>query len=358
VINAQPLGPSTFTEGPDFTGPRMPRSIRTRVAVIVIGRNEGLRLGACLASLAGESVIYTDSGSVDGSPAVARAAGAQVVELAPPYSAARGRNAALAALHADMPEYVQFIDGDCELDAGWLAEACKCLDANPATAAVAGILSERHPESSIYNRLCNLEWQAPAGRTLAVGGIALYRTAALAQTGPFDPDIAAGEEPELCLRLRDAGWTLRRIDVLMARHDANLLRFGQWWRRVVRGGCGAMEVYLYTRGKIFGPLVRRAWMWGFMLPLLGIGLAALLALLGNVAIALSVALVLAAVYIAQAARMAWQGMRQGLTPSDAAAFGALSVISKLAEMWGIIQHLKRAHRRRTTRKSARHAFPL
>jgi len=47
------------------------------IDAVVIGRNEGERLVACLASLGGEirRAVYVDSGSTDGSVAAARAAG-------------------------------------------------------------------------------------------------------------------------------------------------------------------------------------------------------------------------------------------------------------------------------------------
>ena len=51
------------------------------VDAVVIGRNEGARLLACLAALQGRvrRLVYVDSGSTDGSVAVATAAGAEVV---------------------------------------------------------------------------------------------------------------------------------------------------------------------------------------------------------------------------------------------------------------------------------------
>jgi hypothetical protein len=70
-------------------------------------------------------VVYVDSGSTDGSPARAAAAGAQVValDMAQPFTAARARNAGLAALAADPPDLVLMIDGDCTLQPGFLPAA-------------------------------------------------------------------------------------------------------------------------------------------------------------------------------------------------------------------------------------------
>jgi GT2 family glycosyltransferase len=209
---------------------------------VVIGRNEGRRLCASLASVAASAapVVYVDSGSIDGSVALARAAAADVLELDQrlPFTAARARNEGCARLIATEPEiaYVMFLDGDCELHTGWMQAASEAIERDPAIAVVAGRLRERYPEASIYNRLCDMEWRVPPGEVRACGGVALYRVEAFQQAGGFNAAIIAGEEPELCLRLRRLGWRILRIEADMALHDAAMTRFGQWWTRAVRAG--------------------------------------------------------------------------------------------------------------------------
>lgn len=247
-----------------------------KIGVIVIGRNEGERLRRCLESVPGSAVklVYVDSGSTDGSADVARGLGAEVVDLdmSVPFTAARARNAGFRRLieSASGPRYVQFIDGDCELHAGWLGKATAYLDGHPAAAMVCGRLRERFPERSIYNRLCDMEWDVPAGEAMACGGIAMVRADAFAQMQGFRPGLIAGEEPELCVRLRAAGWRIRRLDAEMALHDAAMFRFGQWWQRSVRAGYAFAEgAYLHG-----APPERHwvresasAWMWGAFIPL-------------------------------------------------------------------------------------------
>ena len=90
--------------------------IEAEVAAVVIGRNEGARLVASLASLGGVGrVVYVDSGSTDNSLQAARVHGAQVValDMSRPFTAARARNAGTAALDDPAPAFVQFLDGDC-----------------------------------------------------------------------------------------------------------------------------------------------------------------------------------------------------------------------------------------------------
>ena len=195
--------------------------MKERVGVVAIGRNEGERLRRCLTSVVERAgvVVYVDSGSTDDSVEMARGLGAMVVDLdrTTPFTAARARNAGLATLREAAPglELVQFVDGDCEVAAGWLELAARQLDAEPQVAVVCGRRRERHPEASIYNRLCDIEWDTPVGYADACGGDALMRVAALAEVGGYDPDLIAGEEPDLCLRLRQRGWKVLRMDAEM-----------------------------------------------------------------------------------------------------------------------------------------------
>lgn len=218
------------------------------LAIIVIGRNEGERLRACLDSL-GErlhSTVYVDSGSSDGSVALARSRGAEVVELDPhtPFTAARARNAGRARaleIHGD-PQFLLFLDGDCTLAEGWIDCALEEFEAHPEAAVVCGRRRERFPEASVFNRLCDMEWNTPLGEAEACGGDALFRGRALTEVGTYNPDMIAGEEPDLCYRLRAAGWSVRRIDAEMTLHDADIRQVGQWWKRATRSGHASAEL--------------------------------------------------------------------------------------------------------------------
>ena len=239
------------------------------VDAIVIGRNEGARLVACLASLAGQvrRVVYVDSGSSDGSVAAAQAAGAIVIalDLRQPFTAARARNAGLAALAKDPPGFVQFVDGDCTLAPGWIATALAQMAAQPQAGVVCGRRRELSPAASVYNRLADAEWNTPTGLALACGGDALMRHRAVVAVGGYRADLIAGEEPELCLRLRRAGWQVWRIDAEMTLHDAAMTRFAQWWRRAVRAGHAFAEgAALHGRGpeRHWMAETRRAVTWG------------------------------------------------------------------------------------------------
>ena len=247
-----------------------------KVDAVVIGRNEGARLAACLQSLIPQvrRVIYVDSGSTDGSQTVARASGARVValDMALPFSAARARNAGLAALADDPPQFVQFVDGDCEVVGNWVAVALAGFAEHPEAVVICGRRRERHPEASVYNRLCDAEWDTPIGEALACGGDALMRFAAVQAVGGYDAGLIAGEEPDLCLRLRRGGGQVWRIDAEMTLHDATMLHFGQWWRRSKRAGHAFAEGaarYGHAPERHWRRETQRALLWGIGLPLGG-----------------------------------------------------------------------------------------
>uniref|UniRef100_Q07SM9 Glycosyl transferase, family 2 n=1 Tax=Rhodopseudomonas palustris (strain BisA53) TaxID=316055 RepID=Q07SM9_RHOP5 len=246
-----------------------------RVAVVAIGRNEGQRLERCLASLPIDcTCVYVDSASTDGSVELARQRGAEIVELdmSVPFSAARARNAGFDHLRkSEQPfDYVQFVDGDCELASDWLHTGAASLDANPTVAVVFGRRRERFPERSVFNWMCDREWDGSPGEVRECGGDALIRVNAFEAVRGYDDSIIAGEEPELCLRLRRASWRVWRLGSEMTLHDAAILRFGQWWRRTVRSGYGyAQCAYLHhsKEGRLYVRETIRAFIWGFFIPI-------------------------------------------------------------------------------------------
>ena len=205
---------------------------------------------------------------------MARSLGNYVVELDTriPFTAARARNEGFERLCQVTPNlpYVQFVDGDCEVAAGWLENAVAFLDLHRDVAVVCGRRRERYPARSIYNMLCDIEWNTPVGEAKACGGDALMRAEAFEKVGRYRADLIAGEEPELCVRLRRAGWRIWRLDCEMTLHDAAMTRFSQWWRRALRGGYAfAQGAYLHgaTPERHCVWESRRAWLWGLWLPL-------------------------------------------------------------------------------------------
>jgi len=317
--------------------------IGDRVGLVVIGRNEGERLKASLRSIAGlRHIAYVDSGSTDGSQDFARSLGIEVIALPvpPKFTAARARNAGIAALAAAAPdlEFIQMIDGDCTIAPDWIETAVAALDADPRLGGTFGRRSEIAPERSIYNRMCDIEWAVPAGPVLATGGDAMFRVAALGAVHGYDPSLIAGEEPDMCLRMGRLGWRFACIDAPMSRHDANILRFGQWWRRARRAGfAAASHVARHGRKSLPGDVaqVRRMLFWAALLPALIV--AAILCSLIDARFALLAVPVLA-VYALQLCRLA--RMERPRWPDKRAAWraGGFRLLHQFAALTGLASY--------------------
>ncbi|MCI0651277.1 MAG: glycosyltransferase [Planctomycetes bacterium] len=324
------------------------------IGVVVIGRNEGERLRRCLESLRGRAaqIVYVDSGSTDGSVEAARGLGADVValDLGRPFTAARARNAGFERLRALEPavDLVQFVDGDCEVAPDWLPRAASELAARAECAAVFGRRRERAPESSRFNRLCDMEWNTPVGEAEACGGDFLVRAAAFTAAGRFNEDMIAGEEPELCVRIRKLGWKLLRIDAEMTLHDAALHRFSQWWRRAERAG------HAYAEGAaVHGapPIrhnardVRSLILWGAWLPALALG-GAVAAYWSRWCSFLPAAI--AALYALQFLRIYARRRRSGDSARDAALCARYTLLAKIPLFlgaWSYWRHRARGLKR-------------
>lgn len=264
----------------------MNKSIQTctSLGVVVIGRNEGERLQRCLESVksCGSQIVYVDSGSSDGSRTMAAQMGVSVVELdlSHPFTAARARNEGvrrLLGLQAAV-EYILFVDGDCEVVPGWLEAGTRFLHEHPQCAVACGRRRERFPEQTLYNRLCDEEWNTPVGQARACGGDALMRAQAFMSVNGYRDTLIAGEEPELCVRLRQKGWSVHRLDHDMTLHDAAITHFSQWWKRSMRAGHAYAEgAWLHGAPpeRHWVAETRRALLWGAAIPLLAAALAVL-----------------------------------------------------------------------------------
>jgi glycosyltransferase involved in cell wall biosynthesis len=216
------------------------------LSVVVIGRNEGARLAKCLNSIqkvegvSVKEIIYVDSASTDDSPELASLHGATVIVVQSERpTAALGRNAGWRAAQSDL---VLFLDGDTVLHADFPRWACDALSLDRSIAAVWGHRREIHPEASIFNRILDLDWMYKPGFTEFCGGDVLIRRKVLSEVDGFDEKLIAGEEPELCRRMRAGGYKVLHIDHPMTGHDLEITRLSQYWKRATRAGHAYAEV--------------------------------------------------------------------------------------------------------------------
>lgn len=311
-----------------------------RTGLVIIGRNEGRRLKACLRSVHHRSqfAVYVDSHSSDGSALIAQSLGFRVVELDPqlgPMNAARARNAGFQTLYQLMPhiEFFQFIDGDCVLDPQWIPTAEQWLSTHPETAAVCGRRRERSANRSLFTRLSDLEWNTPVGKINSFGGDVLIRAKSFADSGGYNETFPSGEEPDLSLRLRNAGATLERLPAEMTIHDAGVRGLHAWARRMIRGGYGASLVFKHWRNKVpstdvpFGFLTRSTLLWtdGWFLGLLVmIVLGGAIRGLSGALAALSASVLIWIIQVVRSARH----LRGYIPPQDALLYGFFTMLGK------------------------------
>jgi len=307
------------------------------VGAVVIARNEGERLLACLDSLRGDvdCIVYADSASSDGSPERARERGAEVVALDPsrPLSAARGRNegfARLSELHPGL-EYVFFVDGDCRVSPGFLAAARAELERDPGLGAVCGRRREIAPGASLFNRVVDGEWNTPVGETGTFGGDVLLRLRAVREAGGYNESMNQGEDPELAFRVRRAGWRIRRIEHDMTLHDVALLRLSAWRRRHQRGGYAyahGAALHWREQGRFHLRALASILAWGFVLPLW-----VLLGLLSGS----SAWLLWLGLYAVPWWRCRSYRLGRGDTAEDATTYASLITLGKIDEAIGVLR---------------------
>jgi glycosyltransferase involved in cell wall biosynthesis len=316
--------------------PGIGAAVADEIGVVVIGRNEGERLRRCLESVRGQAacVVYVDSGSTDDSLASGRTLADAVVELdmRRPFTAARARNEGFQRL-LELKEgltYVFFVDGDCEVVDGWLETAGRFLKEHPDFAIVWGLRRERYPEKSIYNLLCDIEWlDYPLGETKFCGGDAVARIDAIRDVKGYRADLICGEEPEMCIRLRQAGWRIYHLETPMTLHDAAIYRFAQWWKRELRCGYGfAQGAALHGRPPERHAIseTRRAWIWGLGIPATALILAPLVSWWALLALT---------AYPLQLIRLRLRGTRSSARENWWRA--AALVLGKFPEMFGLMK---------------------
>ncbi len=316
---------------------------KPRVGIVIIGRNEGQRLVRALDAVrdAGAPVVYVDSASTDGSPQRARDLGAEVVELdrSKSFTAARGRNAGvrrLTELYGPF-DFFQFIDGDCALHPDWLAVAQRHMLADEKLGGICGRLREASRDGgNFYRRLLDMEWKGATGEISSCGGISMMRAAPFTQIGGFNEAVYAGEEAELCIRLREQGYRIVRLEAEMATHDSGINTFSPWWKRAVRSGHSFAEgARLHGGGpeKRHAKAVRSIFAWGLALPVAALVLA-------WPTRGISIALALLA-YAALWMRVRSRKLRDVDHASDASLYATFCIVTKFAQVIGALTYYRK-----------------
>jgi hypothetical protein len=209
------------------------------VSFVVPVRNDAARLRRCLQTIrdgtpAGTHVeiVVADNGSTDDSVAVARAAGATVLNL-PDVRLGELRNRAAAAAHGDI---LAFVDADHEIGPAWIRCAIDAL----APANIGGVGAPYQPPAPgtwvqrLYDRLRRHPTSQERVEWLGSGNIAMRRSA-FEQVDGFDTSLETCEDVDLCRKLRAQGYALLADQRMQSVHhgDPRTLAqvfFGELWR--------------------------------------------------------------------------------------------------------------------------------
>lgn len=199
-----------------------------QVSILIKALNEERHIAACIeaalreaASVGGE-VVLVDSLSTDRTLEIARRYPIRIVQFANIEDRGCGAAVQLGYQHAE-GEFIYVLDGDMILQPGFLGLALAVLRDDPALAGVGGRLVDTivftasdHKRAQAASRL-----QVPRD-VEELGGGGLYRQVAIEAVGYLAHRwLPAFEEAELGMRLRAAGWRLRRLPDTAVSHSGH-----------------------------------------------------------------------------------------------------------------------------------------
>ena len=247
---------------------------RVNLDVVIITKNQGWNVRRLIESVmretegrVGTEIILVDSASTDDTVDVASEFPIRVIRLSKRQrlTAAAGRHAGLSQTSGDI---VLFLDGDMELRRNWIDAAMKTFVAEPNIAVVSGLVVDQPLNARRSQSLESLE-ELSESRYSDVphgGGAAAYRRSVLDEVGSFNPYLFSDEEPELCLRIRHAGYRIVRLEQPIADHYSDpagsiSTLFGRRSRNLYLGPGQALRIHFgssmllpYARERGFGLL--------------------------------------------------------------------------------------------------------
>lgn len=293
------------------TAPSHASQAQPELSVVIKTLNEAAKIEACLRSVmaatdaATTEIIVADSLSEDATVAVAARFPVKVVQLARIEDRGCGSAAQLGFQYA-RGKRLLLLDGDMELDSGFLPEAHAALDADPKLAGVAGMVVDKVMTLEFRRRQQKQSGSDTPGLHDHLNGGGLFRMEALQAFGYFtDRNLHSCEELELGIRLTAAGWRLRRLDRPSVYHYGHStaafpLLFRRWKTRYLHGHGEIVRAKLGT--ELLRRSMRGAWLYCgvilWWLALLGLLAGAILSPVREVFSAM-LALVLAAPILAQ-----------------------------------------------------------
>jgi glycosyltransferase involved in cell wall biosynthesis len=244
----------------------------TDLSIVLISRNQEWNIARLIQSVLdgiscvpSSEVVLVDSASTDETVDIARGYPIAILRLKTDQrlSPSAGR---YTGYRYTSGEFVLFLDGDMELCTGWLEKALVVFRNRPDIAVVAGPWIDL-PKTTQYDEKVHLKrlgQKLKDEEVSMVGGAALYRRAVLEQVGTFNPWLHSDEEPELCVRIRHAGYRILKIGHPLAYHysepgESISTAVRRKWRNLylgygqsIRYHLGSDLLWLYLRERGYG----------------------------------------------------------------------------------------------------------
>jgi len=255
---------------------------RPFISVIIPTYERATQLSVCLGALAAQDypwdrfeVLVVDDGSLTSPGGSVETFRHQLnvrllKQLRSGPAAARNYGAA----HAK-GSFLAFTDDDCTPAPGWLRSLATCFDSFPDCAFGGRTINElaNNPYSTVSQLIVDYlyaRWNPdPEHATFFTSNNLALPTKCFQAAGGFDAYFtrAAGEDRELCDRLRSLGYRLIYVPAALVRH-AHPLTFRTFWRQHFNYGCGAYRLHQLrarrdARGNRFEPLTFYLKMLGY-----------------------------------------------------------------------------------------------
>lgn len=189
------------------------------LSVVLISKNQEWNIARLVESVLKETahlscteIILVDSASKDHTTKIAAQYPIKVLKLHSNQHLSASAGRCVGSRHTT-GSLVLFLDGDMEICKGWLDQALGIMHTHPDVAVVCGIVIDCPitPPNSTDKPVLTMQTDADVLAVSHGGGAALYRRSVLDQVGTFNPYLYSDEEPELCLRIRHAGYRILRL---------------------------------------------------------------------------------------------------------------------------------------------------
>lgn len=167
-------------------------------------------------------IILVDSCSTDSTVNLAKKYNIKIVQFLNKNDANCG-SAVELGYQVSCGDYIYIIDGDMELESGFLSQALSHLNLNPTTAGVSGLIKDKLITSfSDRQRVQAYSLMTQPQKVTSLGGGGLYRRDAIESVGYMGHQwLESCEELELGVRLLSNRWSLVRLPIVSVSHTGH-----------------------------------------------------------------------------------------------------------------------------------------